>query len=191
MKKIPCFFPVFLSIFCLCFIYSVSVQRNLSSNLLRLHVVANSNSPIDQRIKLGVRDRILEKSEKDFPEIAEMEVAAQEYLDTIGAPYHAEVAWEKCHIPAKAYKQITLPQGEYNCVKVTLGNGLGENWWCVAYPPLCYTESMFGAMTDEGKEKLYSVLDNEAVLTIAQNGKFNVRFKIVETIQSIIAKIHY
>ena len=186
MKKFPIFAAVFMCVFCLCVVYSVSVQDCLSQNLLRLHVIANSDSVTDQSIKLGVRDRILECAKESGTE--NFNDAAQEYLEEIGAPYGAEVTNERCYVPAKSYKEITLPQGKYNCIRVVLGEGAGENWWCVAYPPLCYTESMFGGLSEEGMAELEGMLDDEAVRTIVNDGKVNLRFKIVDVIQQILFK---
>lgn len=183
MKKVTIFATVFLCVFCLCLVYSVSVQSNLCQNLVRLHVIANSDSVKDQGIKLGVRDKILENSNNFITE--DYGKVVQEYLEEIGAPYSARVTYEKCYVPAKSYKEIVLPQGEYNCIKVTLGEGAGRNWWCVAYPPLCYTESMFGGLSEEGRAELEYLLDEETMRSIVKNGKINIRFKIVDSIQRL------
>jgi stage II sporulation protein R len=71
--------------------------------------------------------------------------------------YGAKATYENSYVPTKEYKSVLLPQGYYNCLKVVLGDGVGENWWCIAYPPLCYTESMFGDLSENGIEELSSI----------------------------------
>lgn len=176
---------------CLLVVYSVSVQRNLADNLLRFHIVANSNSVIDQSVKLGLRDEILDfvREKGSYPDFAEISRTAHDYLEKINSPYDAVVSCENCYVPMKSYKSIALPGGRYDCVRVVLGDGKGENWWCIAYPPLCYTESMFGDLSPSGIKELEGILDDEALLAIAKDGKINFRLKIVDRIQGMINKI--
>jgi len=190
MKKFFSIFALALCILCMFTVYSVSVQKNLSDNIVRLHIIANSNSPVDQSIKLAVRDEILSyaKSSKTPPDAEKYAHIAQNYLKKINAPYQAGASIEYCYVPTKSYKSVTLPQGKYNCIKVVLGNGSGENWWCIAYPPLCYTESMFGDLSKDGKHTLSELLDKETLYSITQSGEISFRFKIVDEIQRILNK---
>lgn len=121
-------------------------------NLVRLHVVANSDSRADQAIKLKVRDALLAETRRLFLEVREAEQAlrlADEHRGAIaalaakvaaqeGAPYGARVEIGRFAFPAKSYPFGTLPAGEYQGVKVILGEGRGRNWWCVLFPPLCF-----------------------------------------------------
>ena len=187
MKKTIFSGIIFTCIICLFTVYSVSTQDALSKNLVRLHIIANSNTPQDQTVKLAVRDKILEYAKtSDKTDIEEFENIANNALKNIGMSYGAKATFENCYVPTKEYKSVTLPQGYYNCLKVVLGDGVGENWWCIAYPPLCYTESMFGDLSENGIEELSSLLDEETMQAIVKQGKVNFRFKIVDEIQKIL-----
>ena len=184
MKKNCIILLYTLCIASLSMLYSVQIQQNLSENLLRMHVIANSNSLRDQGIKLSVRNRILKES-GSAPNISVLENAAIDELSKNSADYGAKVSLERCYVPEKQYKNIRLPEGMYNCVRVVLGSGAGENWWCVAYPPLCFTEDMFGEMSIDGRSQLETALNESALKTIVDGGGINFRFKIVEEMQKL------
>lgn len=168
--------------------YGAEVQRNLSGSLVRMHVIANSNSAYDQRVKITIRDSVLDEF-RAGGDLHTAEDAANEVLARIGAGYTARIVTERCYVPVKTYKNISLPEGFYNSVRVVLGAGTGENWWCVAYPPLCYTEEMFGAVSEEGMSQLEIALDDEALKAVVNSGGVNFRFKIVEKVQELRRKI--
>ena len=86
-------------------------------------------------------------------------------------------------MPEKEYKNIRLPEGKYTCLKVVLGEGMGENWWCIAYPPLCFCEEVFGEMTESSMELLENRLSPESFRAIVKDGNINFRFRIVEEFQ--------
>ncbi len=184
MKKLRLLFPLALCFLSVTFIYGADIQEDLSKNLLRMHIVANSNSEQDQKIKLEVRNAVL-KDMTEFSGINALSETANRTLSGLGTGYlaHAELEW--CYVPEKEYKNIRLPEGIYNCIKVVLGNGEGENWWCVAYPPLCFTEEVFGDLSAEGKKYLAENLDRDTLDTIIKNGDINFRFKLVELIQKL------
>ena len=191
MKKLSMLWTSVLCLFCLMLVYSVWLQDTLANEIIRLHIVANSDSQLDQSIKLSVRDEILAftKSEASPPDIKVCEKIAKNYLISNDVPYSATAKFENTFVPKKKYKSITLPQGNYNCIKVILGDGLGENWWCIAYPPLCYTESMFGDLSEDGILELEKILDGEIMSVIKGGNDINFRFKIVDEIQRLIK--HY
>lgn len=184
MKK---FFSATMILLCMtavCLIYSCSIQYDLSSNLLRMHIIANSNSVHDQEIKLKVRDEILNTVSTN-PTLNSIEETARTALNKLSENCSVKVCFENCYVPEKSYKNIRLPEGQYNCLKVILGSGNGENWWCVAYPPLCYTEDMFGEMSESGQKQLEKVLDRDTLKSIINSGDVNIRFKIVEEMQKL------
>ncbi|MFA5674900.1 MAG: stage II sporulation protein R [Christensenellales bacterium] len=121
---------------------------------LRLHIKANSNSAKDQKIKLVVRDAVLYAT-KDKISKCENQASARAYieesLETIketadkvlsdgGFEYETDLKVGVFHFPEKTYKGKTYPEGDYQALSLTLGEGEGENWWCVMFPPLCITE---------------------------------------------------
>ena len=126
-------------------------QTALADKVIRLHVIANSDSGADQTLKLAVRDRVLEAAEGLYPPDADLEQARavlEENLEALAAAGQAEVEargygypvtarLERCWFPTKEYGDFALPAGTYEALRVVIGDGAGENWWCVAFPPLC------------------------------------------------------
>ena len=167
------------SLFCISGVYADNIQADLSENLLRLHVIANSNSEEDQDIKLKVRDEILKVSTED-PDKAKIDTVVNEALARFGADYKGKTSVVRRFVPEKEYKSIRLPEGIYNCINVVLGEGNGENWWCVAYPPLCFTEEVFGELSENGKLLLENKLSKESFRAIIYDGNVNIRFKLVD-----------
>lgn len=121
------------------------------NNLIRLHVVANSDSDLDQAVKIKVRDRIIKLTEpllikvEDPQEAAEIvnqnlnriQAAAIDELERNGLNMPVQVNLKEEFFPERVYPFGVLPAGRYHGLRVTLGNGAGHNWWCVLYPPLC------------------------------------------------------
>lgn len=115
-----------------------------SMNIIRLHVIANSDSEYDQYVKLKVRDSVLNISNslerENIPcSLKLMEDAARLTLMSYGCDQHVKVQFGEFPFPIKSYGNITLPAGDYTAVRVIIGDGDGQNWWCVMYPPLCFT----------------------------------------------------
>ena len=179
MKYFSLFLLCIFSVFGISGVYAENIRTDLSENLLRLHIVANSNSDVDQEIKLKVRDAILRNSIQQ-PTLSQINATVSETLLNLGTDYGHKTQMLRRYVPEKEYKNIHLPEGLYNCINVVLGNGAGENWWCVAYPPLCFTEEVFGDLSAEGKLILEQKLSKESFRAIVYNGNVNIRFKIVD-----------
>ena len=127
--------------------------RDISGSVLRLHIVANSDSGFDQAVKLQVRDRVLADCGFLFagsPSAAESAARAREYAGVIrrtaqaelrrqGFLYPVSVQVDNCRFPTKDYGGVRLPAGCYTAVNIKIGAAAGHNWWCVMYPPLCLT----------------------------------------------------
>lgn len=150
------------------------------SGIVRFHVIANSNSDYDQEMKLAVRDRVLEEMNKkliaetvssydggetvtaklDIDEVKdlitenldEIESIAEEVIKEYGSDYNAHAELGVRFIPKKTYGEVTFPAGNYEALNITIGEGAGENWWCVLFPPLCLIdptgETLDGIETD-------------------------------------------
>lgn len=125
-----------------------------ASNLIRLHVVANSDRQLDQEVKLRVRDEILRYLEPSLVSVhskdearsivernsrAITEVAAR-VLAEEGLSYPVQVNLGNYRFPKRDYRGFTLPEGDYDALQVVLGEGRGQNWWCVLFPPLCFSD---------------------------------------------------
>jgi len=133
-------------------------------NLIRLHVVANSDSQADQAVKLAVRDAILESSGRLFTENAPEDAmqavqaslplfrsVAERVLAANGYDYPAKVEFGTFYFPERRYGALVLPEGDYQALRVVLGEGQGANWWCILFPPLCYLDVAGGMRTPDWK----------------------------------------
>ena len=159
MRKIAKFISTLLLIAVAFYLGTVSSDRKmLSENLIRLHVVADSDSAEDQAIKLRVRDAITSKLEtvvKDLPDVEtakaylqehlpELEQVANDVLKATGNSCRAVVTLAKETFPTREYDTFTLPAGIYESLRVTIGSGEGQNWWCVVFPSLCVSATSDG-----------------------------------------------
>jgi stage II sporulation protein R len=113
-------------------------------NLLRLHVLANSNSPRDQYIKRVVRDKLIKyyednlaSLESELNNLEKIDAFVEDILKSEGINYGAETELGQYDFPGRTYANLTLKQGKYNALRVVLGKGEGSNWWCVLLPPMC------------------------------------------------------
>ena len=170
--------------------YSTSVNSNLSQNIVRLHVLANSDSDEDQALKLKVRDAILSHSKSNFTKkdeaIGELESykeIAQRVIAENGYDYPVSVEYGNFSFPTKVYNNIRLPAGNYDAVRIKIGSAEGQNWWCVMFPPLCFVDGTTD--TAYAEEKLRASLDEESVEIISASSDkgvlpFEIKFKIVE-----------
>jgi len=182
--------------------YTVDLNKGLADNLIRLHVVANSDSPEDQALKRDVRDAVLSyvQSElKDSETIEQTRSMINRNMDRItsiaketilnhGNNYGAKTTLGSYPFPTKAYGDITLPAGNYQALRIVLGNGEGTNWWCVLFPPLCFVDVTHGTVPDSVKEDLKSALSEEeySIITSADEESeipVRIKFKIVEIFQ--------
>lgn len=152
-----------------------SEQQTLSEKIVRLHVLANSDSDEDQELKLKVRDAVLSCSLDGRPDdnaLRVMEEAAAECIAQNGYDYPVAVSFEHIYFDTRVYDGFALPAGYYDAVRVVIGQGEGHNWWCVVYPALC-NDLAEGEELLSDEELSYITLDGE---------KYVVRFKLQELI---------
>ena len=164
--------------------YAGGMQKSISKSVTRLHIIANSNSEYDQKLKLGVRDYILENVQVNKENIndvlVETEKMANEYLEKNNAPYRAKTEYKDTYFPTKTYGNLSLPKGEYKAVNIRLGKATGENWWCVMFPPLCFTEGATGKISEDGEKYLKKNLTQDEFKLISLNENLEFKFKIIE-----------
>ena len=129
---------------------SEGVSRELKENIVRLHIIANSNTPEDQGLKLSVRDRLLKEAKNNPSLLTDEEILTVCRNEIEKQGYHYPISLQRgfFDFPQKSYDNLTLPAGNYNAVRIVIGEGLGENWWCVMYPPLCFTAETQGQPGD-------------------------------------------
>ena len=129
-------------------VWALNTQRDLADKVVRLHVLANSDTEEDQALKLLVRDAVLEQSaDRAEAEIRlreslpELEAIAEETVRANGYDYAVTAELEDTAFPTKEYDGFSLPAGEYLALRILIGEGAGQNWWCVVFPPLCTAAS--------------------------------------------------
>ena len=187
--------------------YSKDVTDSISKQVIRFHVVANSDTTEDQLLKQNVRDEVIEFIEpliskcetvEDTRYILEgslpvIEEISKEVVENWGKDYQIYVALDKANFPTKSYGDVVLPAGEYEACRIVIGEGKGENWWCVMYPPLCYLDVATGVVPLEGKEQLENELNEEQykLITDRDHKKYEIKFKLVESINSLMHKSDY
>lgn len=175
-------------------------ESEIYDTVVRLHVLANSDSPDDQALKLQVRDEVvnvvtpavdgcknqseaISEIEKIIPEVEER---AASVIQAQGYDYSVKVLLGEEYYPTKSYETCAFPEGKYVSLRVLIGEGEGQNWWCCLFPPLCLS----AATDDSGKSNEDAFIsvgltgDQYKVITETKNPKYRVRFKILETISS-------
>lgn len=184
------------SLFLVCILEYSADCREVRDGVLRLHILAESDSKEDQTVKLLVRDALLESGaqafdgsvsadeaiEKISPEIPFLEETANAVLKENGFDYTAEIEITREYFSTRQYEDVTLPAGEYTALKVVLGKGDGHNWWCVMFPPLCLPAA--SDTTDE-----YCVFDENGKRVVSGSAQYAVRFKIAEWWETLKMKL--
>ncbi len=168
-----------------------ALSTEIDGKLIRLHIIAGSNSEEDQNIKLYLRDEILKefgerlsklKSKEDAEEtvkilLDEIEAFSNDKLVKKSYPYKVKCTLSEEAYPTREYRNFALPAGKYTSLRVIIGTGEGENWWCVLYPPLC----MSGAKgAEEDAFIAAGFTPEEYKLITRSNGKYKIKFKLIE-----------
>lgn len=178
-------------------------HKSYKEKLIRFHVLANSDSPEDQELKLKVRDKVIESMSDKFKEsksidetraivnenIESMTQVALEEIKENGKDYDVQIKLEPYNFPTKSYGNFTLPAGEYEAVRVLIGSAKGQNWWCVMFPPLCFVDAKSATTDNETTENMKKHLTQEEynAISSSENGKIELRSKLVETIKEWMA----
>lgn len=182
--------------------YASAINEDLSNNVFRLHVIANSDSREDQDLKYKVRDKLIEymkslttniNTKEEVIEIAnnhisDFESIAKEVITKNGFDYDVKVEIGNFSFPTKQYGDISFPAGFYDALKVEIGNAKGQNWWCVMFPPLCFVDVTSGIVPEESKENLQDNLGEEEydIISNTEDSEIvNFKFKIVEFFENL------
>ena len=172
-------------------------QGALADKVLRLHVLANSDSQADQALKLQVRDAVLEQAEDllagaesraeaeallaaHLPSLA---AAGAEAVGAAGYSYPVTVSLEdNCWFPTRVYEDFALPAGLYTALRIEIGSGAGQNWWCVVFPPLC-----LGSVTETAAETAAQagLTEREVALLSGSEGEYQIKFRAVELVEEL------
>ncbi len=161
--------------------------ERIRNNVLRIHILANSDSDQDQKMKLEIKDCILLASNGILNEAMSKEEAilaaskklstfediAQKVVKSYGKDYPVKVEIEKTYFDTREYEDFTLPAGQYDALRVLIGKAEGKNWWCIMFPTLCIPAA-------KSKSSIEAVT-NKSTAKITENYKnYKVKFKIVE-----------
>ena len=171
--------------------YVSAVSNNIADSVFRLHVIANSDSNEDQELKYKVRDAVLEymnsitidcSSKEEAIQIAkehedEFYKIAKQTIEENGYNYSVNIKIGNFNFPTKTYGDISLPAGNYDALRIEIGNASGQNWWCVMFPPLCFVDVSSGVVPDESKEIMQDNLSTEEYTLISDLNSSDVKFK--------------
>lgn len=174
--------------------YQYSQERlaqELAQKVIRFHVRANSDSTEDQDLKLLVRDAVgaymqqelfgitdadesRVRIKQDIPAIID---TAKNTIAQQGYDYSVTAVLTRADFPKKTYGSYTFPAGEYEALQLTIGQGKGKNWWCVMYPNMCFSGSVYEVVDEEAEEALKQVLTTEEYEAVMENGNYEVKWK--------------
>ena len=179
-------------------------EAKIYDTVVRLHVLANSDSEQDQALKLQVRDEVLRVTGpmlKDCKSRDEAVAVLQEHGDEIrdaaqavvkaqGYDYPVSILLGKEQYPTRNYENCCFPGGTYVSMRVCIGEAEGQNWWCVLFPPLCLSAASVDG--EQSNEEAFIAVgltgEQYRVITETDNVKYRIRFKILETVQGLLGK---
>ncbi|MBQ4530961.1 MAG: stage II sporulation protein R [Lachnospiraceae bacterium] len=173
---------------------AVDYQKGMAEEILRFHVIANSDSEEDQALKMKVKEEVVKyvstltacgedlESTKYILSLytEEIKETAEKVIREEGYTYEAKVELTESYFPIKTYGEAVFPAGVYDALKIQIGKAQGKNWWCVLYPNLCFVDSAYGVLEEEQKEMLQNVLTEEEYESIfnTSSDKIKISFKL-------------
>ncbi len=180
-------------------IHAQLIQQGISERILRFHVLANSDSACDQELKTKIRDAVGTYMSEELKEagslseckeiagkqISQIEQVASGVIQREGYRYPVRASIENCRFPQKTYGPYTFPAGTYEALRVVIGSGKGHNWWCVMYPNLCFSGSMYGIEEDTGK-RLEKELTAQEYAAVFDEGDVNVEFQLLRFLNHVL-----
>ncbi len=172
---------------------ATETRDGIKEKIIRLHVIANSDSEEDQKLKLSVRDKVLTLADeltKDCSTIEEtkevissnlenFEILAEDICKASGFTYKADAVLDESAFPTKNYDSFSLPAGKYEALRIVLGKGKGENWWCVLFPPLCVSAA-------ECKLENSGLTNDEIKFITSDKAEYKFKFKLLEIIEEVL-----
>ena len=178
-----------------------ALAARVAPGILRFHIQAVSNSAADQKIKLEVRDFLLERLSACGAETKQqlldyvdkekglLEQETETFLQSLGASCAVDIRTGSSRFPSKAYGDLVLPAGVYDAVQVRLEEGRGRNWWCVLYPRLCFADSLHAVLPEASKEQLRQLLTPEDYQALFSHPKdrLEIRFFFPQLLETLRA----
>ena len=174
-------------------------QEHLAQEVLRFHILANSDSDEDQALKMTVKEEVLGYLEGAMPEdmdvaettdwmrrhTDELENLSREIVQQEGYDYPVSAAVTTCWFPEKTYGDLTFPSGNYEALRIEIGAAKGHNWWCVLYPNLCFLDAVNAVVPKEGKQELKNVLSEEEYSQITATTDFKIKWYFPERLKEL------
>lgn len=191
MKKICAIVGIMISILVTGFVVNAKrneMQQELAQQVFRFHVLANSDSDEDQALKMKVKEAVIAYMKQELPEsdsvtmtkkwarenLGQIEDVAAELIAEKGYDYSVKAEVTTCDFPDKTYGDITFPAGEYEALRIEIGQAKGQNWWCVLYPNLCFIDAVHAIVPEEGKEDLREVLEDDTYEMVTTRTRFKI-----------------
>lgn len=164
------------------------MQGELAEQVFRFHVLANSDSGEDQALKMKVKEAIIAYMKQELPEsdsvettkkwarenLVQIEQVAAEIIAEEGYEYSVKAEVTTCDFPDKTYGDITFPAGEYEALRIEIGQAKGQNWWCVLYPNLCFIDAVHAVVPEKGKNELKEVLEEDTYEMVTTTTRFKI-----------------
>ncbi len=180
-----------------------SLQQGIAEKILRFHVLAASDTKEDQELKLKVRDAVgvymeeeladaLNKSESEELvrlHLGEIEAVAEQTIKEAGYDYPVTASLAYVEFPEKTYGAYVFPAGTYEALEVVIGEGKGHNWWCVMYPNLCFSGSVYEVVDEEAEERLREVLSTEEYEAVFSSGNVRVEWKSLAFFKELVSDL--
>ena len=202
MKKIISLACVLVLCVAICGILPIHGEEEIYESVVRLHVLANSDSEEDQALKLKVRDAVLaytsprvidSVSREEAIEILSRELdaikeIAQKSVYENGYDYPVDVTLTLEEYPTRNYESMSFPSGEYVSLRVLIGESEGQNWWCVLFPPLCLSAATEKSANEEAFIAVGLTSEQYKIITETDDAKYQLRFKILESIEDLRKK---
>lgn len=177
----------------------LKLQQGIAEKVLRFHVLANSDCREDQALKLKVRDAVGEEmaealagaeSRMECEEIVTAQLdriveTAEKTIAGEGYDYEVSAFLREVDFPVRTYGNYTFPAGTYEALEVVIGEGAGHNWWCVMYPNMCFSGSVYEVVDEEAGEALEEVLSEEEYKEVLSSGNYEVQFKYLNFLNSL------
>lgn len=180
-----------------------SLQQGIAEKILRFHVLAASDTKEDQELKLKVRDAVgiymeeeladaLNKSESEELvrlHLGKIEAVAEQTIKEAGYDYPVTASLAYVEFPEKTYGAYVFPAGTYEALEVVIGEGKGHNWWCVMYPNLCFSGSVYEVVDEEAEERLREVLSTEEYEAVFSSGNVRVEWKSLAFFKELVSDL--
>lgn len=174
------------------------LQEQIAREIIRFHVIANSDSESDQELKFQVKDALLaqltpllanaenidESRQIILKNLNLIQETANEIVTQSGYDYPVAVSLEDCYFPMRTYGDFVFPPGTYEALRVQIGSSKGKNWWCVMFPPLCLVDETYSVVGEDAKKDLKHLLTEEEFNAISRK-PIRIRFKLLDIIRKL------